>query len=338
MKNAFVIGRFQPFHIGHLALIEAALSMADKVFVVVGSTNVLPTFVNPLPAEERIKVLLETFQGNPKVSIHGIEDEPSNQQWVESVNSMINNLTDYSDPTDSGLFCGTKDKEYYEDNFIVPVYTVDCEGPSATGVRAAAYKGLKGNYESLLPSVSLESFRKHVESPEFERLRKEYLECTGTLAKATLSHPYSNPIDPVVHAALIQDKNILLIKRNSSRGYGQWAIPGGFLEKHESTMEGALRELKEETGVDLQGKRAMLLSSTVEENLDDLSVRTLGINYLFTAAVDEELEISFDPEEVLECAWKPVADVLTGEFLLFYNHNVVLRRLFSQVPEKIDEQ
>lgn len=41
---------------------------------------------------------------------------------------------------------------------------------------------------------------------------------------------------------------VLLGKRKSSHGEGQWAFPGGHLEHLESFKETALREIKEETG------------------------------------------------------------------------------------------
>lgn len=46
--------------------------------------------------------------------------------------------------------------------------------------------------------------------------------------------------------------NLVLIKRNEgSEAYpGQWALPGGFLEKGESLPECCIREFKEETGLD----------------------------------------------------------------------------------------
>ena len=43
--------------------------------------------------------------------------------------------------------------------------------------------------------------------------------------------------------------DLLLIKRSSSPFEGDWALPGGFVEMHESLEEAALRELEEETGV-----------------------------------------------------------------------------------------
>ena len=45
------------------------------------------------------------------------------------------------------------------------------------------------------------------------------------------------------------DLQVLLIRRKNPPFQGEWAIPGGFVEIHESLEEAALRELEEETGV-----------------------------------------------------------------------------------------
>ena len=47
-----------------------------------------------------------------------------------------------------------------------------------------------------------------------------------------------------------KDVKILLIKRKDHPYIGQWAIPGGFVDIHESLEEAAKRELKEETDLD----------------------------------------------------------------------------------------
>lgn len=43
--------------------------------------------------------------------------------------------------------------------------------------------------------------------------------------------------------------HILLIKRGKDPFAGYWALPGGFIEMHETTLESARRELEEETGL-----------------------------------------------------------------------------------------
>lgn len=53
---------------------------------------------------------------------------------------------------------------------------------------------------------------------------------------------------------------ILVIKRNIEPMKGQWAFPGGYLELGETWQAGAVRELREEVGLDLSEKWVKLHS------------------------------------------------------------------------------
>ena len=45
---------------------------------------------------------------------------------------------------------------------------------------------------------------------------------------------------------------ILLIKRSKPPQYGRWMVPGGRLEWGETLEEAAIREIREETGIDIE--------------------------------------------------------------------------------------
>jgi len=47
----------------------------------------------------------------------------------------------------------------------------------------------------------------------------------------------------------IRGDNVLLIKRGKPPRMGQWSIPGGRIEKGESELQAAARELFEETSI-----------------------------------------------------------------------------------------
>lgn len=51
-------------------------------------------------------------------------------------------------------------------------------------------------------------------------------------------------------AVLIKDGKVLLVRRATEPFLGHWAIPGGFMETDETIEETAIRELREETGIE----------------------------------------------------------------------------------------
>jgi len=55
--KALVIGRFQPFHRGHLAVIKKILSEADAMIIVVGSSQHRDEAENPFSADERVEMI-----------------------------------------------------------------------------------------------------------------------------------------------------------------------------------------------------------------------------------------------------------------------------------------
>ena len=61
----------------------------------------------------------------------------------------------------------------------------------------------------------------------------------------------SNPV-PCVGVVCLRDDAVLLIRRGTPPRLGQWSLPGGRLEWGETLEVAALRELKEETGVDAE--------------------------------------------------------------------------------------
>jgi len=57
---------------------------------------------------------------------------------------------------------------------------------------------------------------------------------------------------PTVGVICLRGDQVLLIKRGTPPRLGQWSLPGGRLERGETTVVAALRELAEETGVQAQ--------------------------------------------------------------------------------------
>lgn len=58
-------------------------------------------------------------------------------------------------------------------------------------------------------------------------------------------------VDAVIFCEEEEELNLVLIQRKNEPFKYKWALPGGFLEADETLEEGAGRELKEETGLEI---------------------------------------------------------------------------------------
>jgi ADP-ribose pyrophosphatase YjhB (NUDIX family) len=87
---------------------------------------------------------------------------------------------------------------------------------------------------------------------------------------------YENPIPATCLVVIDSNERLLLVKRSVDPKKGFWCLPGGFMELGETPEQGALRELKEETG--LSGQIQMLLGVT--SNTSEQYHTVLMVGYL----------------------------------------------------------
>ena len=64
-------------------------------------------------------------------------------------------------------------------------------------------------------------------------------------------------LDPKVAAVVLAlvDEKLVLVKRGMEPQIGRWAFPSGFVDREESVEDAAVREFKEETGLDARLER-----------------------------------------------------------------------------------
>ena len=60
---------------------------------------------------------------------------------------------------------------------------------------------------------------------------------------------YNTGYNVGVGGAVVNDNKLLLVRRLSRRGHGNWQIPGGFVEQNETIELAVVREVEEEAGV-----------------------------------------------------------------------------------------
>jgi nicotinamide-nucleotide adenylyltransferase len=88
-KRGLYVGRFQPFHLGHLSAIKEVLKEADELVIVIGSAQYSHTINNPFTAGERLvmvrKALEESGVDSGRVWIVPVPDVHLHMMWVSSV-------------------------------------------------------------------------------------------------------------------------------------------------------------------------------------------------------------------------------------------------------------
>lgn len=89
-SRAFIVGRFQPFHYGHLKLIKQILKDNDSVIIGIGSAQYSHTLKDPFTAGERHIMISSSLEseGIYQFYLVPIEDVNSNPLWVAHVESL----------------------------------------------------------------------------------------------------------------------------------------------------------------------------------------------------------------------------------------------------------
>jgi nicotinamide-nucleotide adenylyltransferase len=92
--NALFVGRFQPFHKGHLKVIQNASKKYNQVIVGIGSSQYGFTLDNPFTADER-KLMIEKSLKTIDVknyTIVLIPDIHNHPKWVDHILSIVSDF------------------------------------------------------------------------------------------------------------------------------------------------------------------------------------------------------------------------------------------------------
>lgn len=109
---------------------------------------------------------------------------------------------------------------------------------------------------------------------------------------------------------------VVLIKRKNFPHKGQWALPGGFVDAHETTQDAARREVKEEAGLDL----LKLSFLTVADN-PGRDPRGRVISLIYLAQADGE---PFAGDDAVEARWFSYSEANVMD--LAFDHNEILEK------------
>jgi bifunctional NMN adenylyltransferase/nudix hydrolase len=347
------IGRFQPFHDGHLETLKLAAETGKEVIVVIGSANSAPTPKNPWTAIQRQEMIVEAaFAAGFDVSklsfIHVEDRRYKESKWISYVQGTVMDIVRAKTrkPNPSIALIGhEKDSSSYYLRQNFPTWKFVETGPyvkekgvgkvvSSTKIRELMFENHLGYTESNLPPAVYEWLDKYTLSDDFTRLQDEYHYILQE-EKIYEALPYGITFQ-TVDSVVAQSGHVLLVQRGNPLGYGLWALPGVHLAPNETLEQASMRAVLTETNLDVPPKAFKgSLVSKKEFDHPNRSLRarlTTDRNRTLTTAFYYKLDSSHPlpvkglkaGEGILKAWWFPFSEVWRMRDQLFEDHADIL--------------
>ncbi|MCL5429932.1 MAG: nicotinamide-nucleotide adenylyltransferase [Candidatus Marsarchaeota archaeon] len=146
-RKGIFIGRFQPFHIGHLHTIKEALKLCDAIVIGIGSSQEHGTEKNPLDERTRAAMISAALEKagihHERFSILALPDFKSDDEWFGYVmhHSAGIEVVFSDNPWVIGIF--------KKEGILTKEFFLDREHISATHIRELIRNG--GDWKHLVP-------------------------------------------------------------------------------------------------------------------------------------------------------------------------------------------
>ena len=96
VKRGVFVGRFQPFHNGHLEVIKKIVDEVDELVIIVGSSQYSHRLDNPFTAGERITMIRKALEEEgiqlSRIWIIPVPDVHQHALWVSQIVGYSQNL------------------------------------------------------------------------------------------------------------------------------------------------------------------------------------------------------------------------------------------------------
>ena len=144
--DGLLIGRFQPFHLGHLDAVLFGLSRVENLFIGIGSSNKSNEMKNPFSAGERREMIVSSIEPSmiDRIKVFDIPDVGDHEKWTFEIDKIM--------PKYDVVFTNDEfTKTLFEKRKIsvVPVVLKDREKFSGTNVRKLIAEDK--NWQDLIP-------------------------------------------------------------------------------------------------------------------------------------------------------------------------------------------
>ena len=123
-RNGLLIGRFQPFHLGHLHVLHYPLGSVDNLWIGIGSSNKSNEKENPFSVDERREMITSSLLEDEDLWMGDLE--------LQSDGSLNNVMTDQTIKIFNIPDVDNHEKWTFEIDKIVPAYDVVYTGDKFT--------------------------------------------------------------------------------------------------------------------------------------------------------------------------------------------------------------
>jgi bifunctional NMN adenylyltransferase/nudix hydrolase len=341
------IGRFQPLHIGHVKNFKMAADIADHVLVLIGSANQPRTIKNPFNDEERANYIKDclVYEGIQNHTISKVNDYLYNENaWITEVQQRVFACMDklgLNATSNVAILGHNKDESSYYLKSFPQWKSVDTGGHhtmngkpiDATTIRNLVFTGYTDFVQNIVPVNVFDFLVSFCTTSEYSELVDEY-NFIEKYKKQWANSPYA-PSFMCSDAVVVQSGYVLLVKRGFSPGLGLWALPGGFVEQNLTCKDNAIKELVEETSIDMP-LRALHSAITHEQIFDapsrSLRGRTFTMAYLIELVGGKEgLPKVKGADDAKEAKWFPLSEIDNMQHLLFEDHYSILKHMLGRL-------
>ena len=89
--DGLLIGRFQPFHLGHLDAVLFGLARTENLFICIGSSNKSNERKNPFSAEERREMIVTSIEPSiaDRIKIFDVPDVGDHEKWTFEIDKTV---------------------------------------------------------------------------------------------------------------------------------------------------------------------------------------------------------------------------------------------------------
>lgn len=331
------VGRFQPFSEHHKEIIRRAKEQTDRLLIVVGSSFTRRTTRNPLTWEERESMIQEFVDKEYSSRAFEIAIVPQRDRlyndtaWsvdiARKVSAELSSLalergwfSPGSKDFKVGIIGHKKDEttthlDMFPQYDLIDVGYIDA--PSASEIREGIFTAI--NDVGRFDSIGAIKYALHIPYTAAKAVQQMFVEELN-YRKQWGEGPFLTA-DAVVQVG----DHVLLIERGDGGG---WALPGGFLNKNETFIQGAIRELKEETRLKVPVpvlKGSLKNRRVFDDPHRSTRARIVTEAFHFHLVSDTSLPEVRGSDDAKKAFWCPIAELQMNEEKFFDDHSHILR-------------